>query len=320
MNILITGGAGFIGSHLCDVLLQEESNVVTVLDNMSLGNLGNIQHLTNTSRFTLVKGDILEDSVLADIFKTNRFDIVFHLAANSDIAVSHAKPSVDLDNTFMTTFKVLNAMKEHNVKNIVFASTSAIYGDPENKKLTEDFGPLLPVSHYGAGKLASEAFISSFVENYNMQAWIVRFPNVVGERATHGAIFDFIRKAQNNAYLEVLGNGEQNKPYVYVKDLVAALVYVWQNSYDKINIYNVGVETRTKVKDIAKIVLEELNSSKEIQFTGGKQGWIGDVPEFQYDLTKIHELGWAAKLTSDESVRKAVQEILKLQKVVSPDI
>jgi UDP-glucose 4-epimerase len=316
MNILVTGGAGFIGSHLCDVLIKDESNKITVLDNLSLGRLENIKHLADDSRFAFVKGDILDSDLFADLFSNSAFDIVFHLAANSDIAISHQKPQVDLESTFLTTFRVLDMMRQHQVKSLVFASTSAIYGDPANHKLTENFGPLLPVSHYGAGKLASEAFISSFAENYGIQAWITRFPNVVGERATHGAIFDFIRKAQSDqADLEVLGNGEQNKPYVYVKDLVNALVYVWKNSSQKINLYNIGVDSRTKVSQIARIVLEELGSAKEIRYTGGTQGWVGDVPQFEYDLTKIHNLGWKAGLTSDESVRKSVQEILKLQSI-----
>lgn len=314
MEILVTGGAGFIGSHLCDALLKDKKNTITVFDNLSLGKLQNIQHLDENDMFHFVQGDILDYEAFADVFKNKSFDIIFHLAANSDIAVSHSKPSVDLENTFLTTFKVLEMARLNDIKQIVFSSTSAIYGDPETLRLKEDFGPLLPVSHYGAGKLASEAFISSFAENYGIKAWIVRFPNVVGERATHGAIFDFIRKAQSDQPdLEVLGNGEQNKPYLYVKDLVEAVLYVWQNSSEKINLFNIGVDSRTKVKNIAQVVLEELGSDKQIRFTGGKQGWVGDVPEFQYDLTKIHDFGWKSKLTSDESVRKAVQEILKIQ-------
>ena len=315
MNILITGGAGFIGSHLCDFLIADnEKNIITVLDNLSLGRLDNIKHLENHPQFRFVEGDVLNEETLSGLFAYSNFETVFHLAANSDIAVSHKKPQVDLDSTFLTTFRVLDAMRRHDVKNIVFASTSAIYGDPLNQKLTEDFGPLLPVSHYGAGKLASEAFISSFTENYGMKAWIVRFPNVVGERATHGAIFDFIRKAQSEAPdLEVLGNGAQNKPYVYVKDLVGAILFVWKSVSEKINLYNIGVNSRTRVSKIAQTVLEELGSTKEIRYTGGAQGWVGDVPEFEYDLTKIHQLGWTASLSSDEAVRKAIQEILKLQ-------
>ena len=312
MNILITGGAGFIGSHLCDYLYKEKHNLI-IVDNLSLGTKDNIKHLIGKERFEFIKGDILDDNILNSIFKKYSFDIIFHMAANSDIAQSFENPNIDKDNTFMTTYKLLEKMKQYKVKKIVFASTSAIYGDTSDL-LNENYGPLKPVSHYGASKLASEAFISSFVENYNMQAWIVRFPNVVGERATHGVIYDFIKKLRKNPdELEVLGNGEQYKPYLYVKDLVEAILFVWKNSNDKLNVFNLGVNSRTKVKDIANMVIEEMGLNSQIKYTGGDRGWIGDVPEFNYDLTKIHELGWKAKNNSDEAVRKAIKYILSLE-------
>lgn len=311
MKILITGGAGFIGSHLCDYLLADGHQIV-VLDNLSLGRENNISHLQSNINFKFIKGDILDNNLLEDIFNTEKLEVVFHMAANSDIAQSFHNPDVDKDNTFMTTYVLLNMMKKYKVKKIVFASTSAIYGDTADV-LHENYGPLKPVSHYGAAKLASESFISSFVENYGLQAWIVRFPNVVGERATHGVIFDFIKKLRNNnSTLEVLGNGEQFKPYLYVKDLVEAILFVWKNADQKINIYNLGVNSRTKVKDIAQMVIEEMKLDAVIEYTGGDRGWIGDVPEFNYDLTKINTFGWQAKSTSNEAVRKAIQYILTL--------
>jgi UDP-glucose 4-epimerase len=311
MKILITGGVGFIGSHLCDALIENE---IIVLDNLSLGKMSNINHLLDNKKFTFVKGDILEESLLDDLFKNHSFDVVFHMAANSDIAQSFENPDIDKDNTFMTTYMILKYMKKYNVKKIVFASTSAIYGDTSDL-LHEDYGPLKPVSHYGAAKLSSESFISSFVENYNFQAWIVRFPNVVGERATHGVIYDFIKKLRKNpSKLEVLGDGEQYKPYLYVKDLVDAILFVYQNANEKLNIFNLGVNSRTKVKDIARMVIEEMNLNATIEYTGGDRGWIGDVPEFNYDLSKINNFGWTAKYTSDEAVRKAIKYILTLDK------
>ena len=308
-SILITGGAGFIGSHLCDALIND--NKITVIDNLSLGRMNNIEHLLDNKSFKFIKGDLLTDN-LDSIFAEGRFDTVIHLAANSDIAVSHDNPNIDKDHTFMTTYCVLEMMKKYHTKELIFSSTSAIYGDTA-EVLHEGYGPLTPVSHYGAGKLASEAFISSFVENYGIQAWIVRFPNVVGERATHGVIFDFIKKLnKNNRELEVLGDGEQYKPYLYVKDLVEAILFVWKNSSDKLNIYNLGVNSRTKVKDIAALVIEEMKLNANIKYTGGDRGWIGDVPEFNYDLTKVNNLGWKADNTSNEAVRKAIQYILTL--------
>jgi UDP-glucose 4-epimerase len=277
-----------------------------------LGRENNISHLVGNSAFRFIKGDILNSELLDQIFKENNFDVVFHMAANSDIAQSFHNPSVDKDNTFMTTYMLLDMMKKYNVKKIVFASTSAIYGDTADV-LHENYGPLKPVSHYGAAKLASESFISSFVENYGIQAWIVRFPNVVGERATHGVIFDFIKKLRkDDTKLEVLGNGEQFKPYLYVKDLVEAILFVWKNSNERLNVYNLGVDSRTKVKDIAKMVIEEMSLNATIEYTGGDRGWVGDVPEFNYDLSKINNFGWKAKNTSNEAVKKAIQYILTL--------
>jgi len=310
MKILITGGAGFIGSHLCDYLIKENNHVV-VVDNLSLGKEENIKHLLNNKNFKFYKQEILDNKGMREIFTKEKFDIVFHLAANSDIAKSRLDPSVDFNNTFMTTYTVLNLMKEFNVKKLVFASTSAIYGETTTV-LNENYGPLFPVSLYGAAKLASEGFITAFGENYGIQVWITRFPNVIGERATHGVILDFIKKLKANPKeLTVLGNGEQNKPYIYVKDLVEAIIYVWTHSNEKINCYNIGVETRTKVKDIARMTIKEMNLDATIKYSGGDRGWIGDVPEFKYDLTKIHALGWKAKFTSDEAVLKSVKYILQ---------
>lgn len=309
-KILVTGGAGFIGSHLCDYLLMDD-NYVIVVDNLLLGRESNISHLYQNSKFRFYKEDILNYENMSKIFKEENLEVVFHLAANSDIAVSRENPDIDLNNTFMTTYYILNLMKEHEIKKIVFSSTSAIYGET-NEKISEDHGPLFPISHYGAGKLSSEAFISSFAENNDMQAWIIRFPNVVGERATHGVLIDFINKLKKNpSELEVLGNGEQLKQYIYVKDMVEAILFVWKNSNEKINFYNVGVESRTKVKNIAKMIIREIGLKATIKYTGGKRGWVGDVPAFDYDLTKINKLGWKAKHSSDEAVKIAIRTMIK---------
>lgn len=310
MNILITGGAGFIGSHLSDKLLAEGHNVV-IYDNLSLGKLSNIEKALSNSNCSFVKGDINNSEEFHEVFKKNSFDVVFHMAANSDIARSHANPNVDFDNTLKTTYNVLLAMKEFGVKNIVFASTSAIYGDT-GVSVDENFGPLFPISHYGASKLASEAYISSFCENYGFKAWITRFPNVVGERATHGAIYDFINKLKKNPNeLEVLGDGTQIKPYLYVKDLVDAILLVWKTTSNQINYYNLGVESRTTVREMAEMVIEEMGLDATIKYTGGNKGWVGDVPQFSYSLDKIHSLGWKASFSSNDAIRKSIQYILE---------
>ena len=309
MKILVTGGAGFIGSHLCDVLIADGHNV-TVVDNLVLGKVENIEHLINNPNFRFFKEDLNNGHAMNMIFMDGEFDMVYHLAANSDIQKGGKDPLVDYQLTFNTTFNVLQMMKKYEVKKFFFASTSAIYGETYDV-LNEDYGPLKPVSNYGAGKLASEAFISAFASTYHIQTWITRFPNVVGERFTHGVIYDFIHKLQKNPNeLEVLGNGEQCKPYVYVKDLVAGIQFVINNSNEPYNVYMLGSDTRTKVKEIAAMVIEEMGLNASIRYTGGDRGWVGDVPEFRYDLTKVNNLGWKASYDSNGAVRKAIQMAL----------
>lgn len=309
MKILVTGGAGFIGSHLCDVLIADGHNV-TVVDNLVLGKVENIEHLINNPNFRFLREDLNNGHAMDMIFKDGEFDMVYHLAANSDIQKGGKDPMVDYQLTFNTTFNVLQMMKKYEVKKFFFASTSAIYGETYDV-LNEDYGPLKPVSNYGAGKLASEAFISAFASTYHIQTWITRFPNVVGERFTHGVIYDFIHKLQKNPNeLEVLGNGEQCKPYVYVKDLVAGIQFVINNSNEPYNVYMLGSDTRTKVKEIAAMVIEEMGLNASIRYTGGDRGWVGDVPEFRYDLMKVNNLGWKASYDSNGAVRKAIQMAL----------
>lgn len=307
MNILITGGAGFIGSHLCDSLMAD-GHTITVVDNLVLGRKENIAHLMGHENFRFVESDMLNHERMREVFREGNFDMVYHLAANSDIQKGGRDPQVDYQLTFNTTFGLLMLMREFDVKKLFFASTSAIFGEVVGE-IDENFGPLQPVSNYGAGKLASEAFISAFSSTYNIQTWITRFPNVVGERFTHGVIFDFIRKLRNNpAELEVLGNGEQCKPYIYVKDLVDGIRYVIAHSFERFNVYNLGPESRTKVKEIAQMVIEEMGLEATIKYTGGDRGWVGDVPEFRYNLSKVNGLGWKAPHTSNESVRLAIQK------------
>ncbi len=309
MKILVTGGAGFIGSHLDDALIAR-GHKITVVDNLVLGRMENIQHLMATPKFKFIKADLLDMDIMRTVFAEGDFDMVYHLAANSDIQKGGKDPMVDYNLTFNTTFNVLQLMKEYGVKKLFFASTSAIYGETY-EVLNEDYGPLKPVSNYGAGKLASEAFISAFSSNEDIQVWITRFPNVVGERFTHGVIYDFIHKLQANPNeLEVLGNGEQCKPYVYVKDLVEGILHVIDHAKEKYNVYMLGSDTRTKVKEIAQMVIDEMGLNATIRYTGGDRGWKGDVPEFRYDLTKVNNLGWIAPHNSNESVRLAIQKAL----------
>lgn len=311
MKILITGGAGFIGSHICD-RLHARGHELVIADNLVLGRLENIAHLTREPTVKFIEMDVSERDALDAVFAEHDFDCVFHMAANSDIARSHADPDVDFINTFQTTYSVLESMRKHGVKKIVFASTSAIYGEAPGK-IREDHGPLFPISHYGAAKMASEAFLSSFCENYGFQAWITRFPNVVGDRSTHGAVYDFVRKLRKTPNrLEVLGDGTQVKPYVHVSDLVDAILFTWDTATEKVNFFNIGGDTRASVRRIAEIAVEESdNPDAEIHYTGGDRGWIGDVPKVEYDTSKIKALGWAPKLDSESAVRAAARSIFE---------
>lgn len=308
MKALVTGGAGFIGTHLVKNLLNRGLEVV-VVDNFTLGHQENVDCFGDNSNYKFYNVNIEETEKFCETLKDEKFDIVYHLAANSDIQKGGRMPSVDFNDTFMTTYSVLELMRRNDIKNLFFSSTSAIYGDKQ-MLLTEDLGDLKPISYYGGAKYASEGFISSYTFMNDLNTVVFRFPNVIGPNLTHGVIYDFVNKLQNNPNeLEILGDGTQTKPYLYVIDLVEAITMFTLDIEMKkgVQVYNAGVETATSVTTIADIVCEELGyENVKYNYTGGNIGWKGDVPKFQYDLTKIHNMGWKAKHTSDESVRDTV--------------
>lgn len=308
MNILVTGGAGFIGSHLVDLLLDKGHKVACV-DNLYLGRVENIEHQLHNKNFKFYKFDVLNFGRLNNLFQKVSFDAVFHLVANSDIKQSSADTALDLRLNFMSTCNVLEAMRQNKVKEIIFASTSAIFGETD-KTIMEDMGPLIPISFYGASKLAAEAYVSAYVHNFGFKAWLIRFPNVIGKRATHGIIYDLMHKLKKNKkMLLVLGNGTQEKPYLYVKELVEGMVYVWQHAKDDYNYFNLGSKSTIKVSTIVEVLLEELNLTgrTHIKYTGGDRGWVGDVPRFKYSLNKVNKLGWKARLNSEQAVRLTIR-------------
>lgn len=309
-HILVTGGAGFIGSHLCDRFLAQET-CVTAVDDLSLGRLEHLAPARENSRFSFIRGDILEPGFLDPIFREGKFDTVFHLAANSDIQLGGRETDRDLNLTFLTTFRVLDAMRKFNVRDLVFASSSAIYGEVE-EEIGEDHGPLRPVSFYGAAKNAAESYISAFAHQFGMRSWIFRFPNVVGDRLTHGVVHDFIKQLQSDpTQLTILGGGEQLKPFLHVNDLIDAMLLAQKRLLEPVNCLNVGPETRTTVRQIAEIVVEEMGlDDVPFHFTGGTGGWKGDIPRYQYDLTRIKSLGWRPRHTSDQAIRLAVRQTL----------
>lgn len=315
MKILVTGGAGFIGSYMTGNLL-EAGHVVLVYDNLVLGKEEFLAPYQENEKFSFVKADLLDMPTLKETMQG--VDLVWHLAANSDISYGAKYTDVDLSNGTIATYNVLEAMRLCGVKQIVFASTSAVYGDTGGGfAIPEHYGPLFPISLYGASKLACEGLISAFCHNFKMQAWIYRFANIVGVNGTHGAIVDFIAKLQkDNSKLEILGNGKQAKPYLHVSDCVAGMLYGYEHANEEINYFNLGVEGATNVTRIAEIVREEMALPEaEFIYTGGARGWVGDVPQVRFDIAKMTGLGWKATYSSDEAVRKSVREQLGKEKV-----
>ena len=309
MNILVAGGAGFIGSHLIDSLLAEGNSVVCA-DKLIMGDK-NIQHLYGRDDFKFYNAELADQNKVDQIFSENKIDVVYHFAANSDIQKGGREPSIDFNDTLLTTRALLEGMRKADVKKMFFASTSAVYGEMLDVELTETIGGLMPVSYYGGTKLASEALISSYVSMCDMSVVIFRFPNVIGPRLTHGAVFDFIRKLRKNpAELEILGNGTQCKPYIYVLDLVEAIMKLTQEFNQGEIVYNISVIGEgTTVTHIAEIVVEELGlQNVKFNYTGGDRGWKGDVPRFSYDISKVLATGWRPKHTSDEAVRQTVKD------------
>jgi UDP-glucose 4-epimerase len=310
MNILVTGGAGFIGSHVCKALLAKKHKVICV-DNFFLGSPEQIAHLRQCEGFVFYEMDVCSHETLNLMFKEEAVEQVFHLAANSDIQASSLGPEVEFRNTCETTFSVLECMRRNGVKRIFFASTGAVYGDKQGASVGEQGWELEPVSYYGAAKLGSEALIWAYSHMNDISCLIFRFPNVVGPRLTHGVIYDFMRKLKADPkHLHILGDGTQAKPYMHITDLLLA-IFFFDNGEKGVRIYNVGVDSLTTVKHIADSVCKKMNlQDVEYTYTGGRGGWLGDVPVFAYNLEKIHASGWNAKYKSNEAVEITIDEEL----------
>lgn len=310
-SILVTGGAGFIGSHLVDRLLLE--NRVTVLDNFSSGRREHISHHLKNPNFELIKADIFDTKALEKAVDGK--DIVFHLAANPDVKLGAKDTRVHLDQNVLATYNILEAMRKAGICQIAFTSTSTVYGEADVVPTPEDYGPLKPISLYGASKLCCEALISSYCHTFEMQSWIYRFANIVGERGTHGVLVDFIRKLRGNQKeLEILGSGKQRKSYLEVKDCVDAMVHCVDRSKEETNIFNIGSSDSVDVTGIADIVAEQMGLSEvKYRYTGGVdgRGWKGDVKVMQLSIERISRLGWTPRHSSSESIKVAVEALLR---------
>jgi len=308
MAYFVTGGAGFIGSHLVDRLTNIGS--VTVYDNLTSGKKEFIKHHLDKSNFQFIQADLLEFNTLERAMKDH--DVVFHMAANPDARAGIEDTDLDLKQGTIATYNVLESMRLNKISKIVFASSSTVYGETPIEPIPEDYGPLQPISLYGASKLASEGLITAFCHLFNIQAWIFRFANIVGVRATHGVILDFINKLKRNPNeLEILGNGTQEKPYIHVEDCVEGILYGFQHSEGKVNIFNLGTSLSTNVNTIAQILVENIGlANVRFKHTGGNRGWPGDVPQVRFDTSRMKNLGWEPRYTSDEAVRRAIRDIL----------
>jgi UDP-glucose 4-epimerase len=309
MRAFVTGGAGFIGSHLVDKLLSIGYNV-TSYDNLSSGNKDFFKYHLNNNNFKFIKGDLLDQNSVKKAIKNN--DVVFHIAANPFVRLGEKQTRLDLEQGAIATYNTLEAMRLNNIRKIVFSSSSVVYAETPDISIPETYGPTLPISLYGAGKLAAEGLISAFCGTFGFQTWIFRFANVVGSRGTHGVIVDFIDKLKNNPKeLEILGNGKQQKPYLHVSDIVDGILFGLKHSNEQINLFNLGCNSNTTVTKIAEMTVEEMGlSNVKFKYTGGTRGWPGDVPRFQLDISKINKFGWNEKYSSDDAVRKAIREIL----------
>ncbi|WJF89586.1 NAD-dependent epimerase/dehydratase family protein [Paraburkholderia bonniea] len=315
MSVLITGVAGFVGCNLAQTLLEQGQTVFGV-DNLCRGRRENLAAVSANPRFAFSVVDMADLAAYRTAFEAfharDPVTEVWHLAANSDIPAGVNDANVDLRDTFMTTFNTLEIMKSLEIGMLAFASSSAIYGDLGSAPLVEDIGPLLPISNYGAMKLASEVAISAAAESYLKEVFIYRFPNVIGVPATHGVMLDFVRKLHATPdNLTVLGNGTQQKSYLHVEELVDAMLYIRTHAKDRLNYFNVGVDDEgVTVRFIAEEVVRAAAPSAQITFGEGNKGWVGDVPRFCYSIDKLRALGWQPKLKSVEAVRKAIGQIV----------
>ena len=309
---IITGGAGFIGSHFIDVLLDnKETELVTIFDNFCNGHSWHYAHHINDKRLKVVCDTIENISALSQVMDGH--DTVIHLASNADIAKASTDPTVDFWQGTALTNCVLEAMRITGTKRLLYASGSGVYGDHSEIEFQEDYGPLLPISTYGASKLAGESLIHSYCCMFGISAVCFRFANVVGERQTHGVCYDFIKKLlKDPTILSIWGNGTQDKSYIYVKDVVNAVLLANEKLDKSFEVYNVATEESIIVKEIAELVVVHMKLSNiKFEYTGGNCGFLGDVPIIKLSSKKIRKLGWKNSLTTKEAISKSILDMLK---------
>ncbi len=315
MKILVTGGAGFIGSHLVDRLM-EDGYEVRVLDDLSAGSLENLKGWIDHERFEFMQGDLRRRDVCEKAVKG--IDAVFHLAANPEVRIGAQSPELLYETNVLITYNLLEAIRKEDIKALAFTSSSTVYGEAKKIPTPEDYGPLEPISVYGGAKLAAEALIAGYAHTFDIKAVVFRLANIIGKRSNHGVIYDFINKLKANPdRLEILGDGTQRKSYLHVSDTVEAMLYLFKEflKEDKIyDAYNIGSEDWITVTEIAEIVSREMGLNPEFYFTGGVdggRGWKGDVKIMLLNIEKAKAKGWKPKMNSREAVERTVKELLE---------
>jgi UDP-glucose 4-epimerase len=305
LRIFVTGAAGFIGSNMVDRLLAA-GHAVIGYDNFSTGKRTFVADALRNPQFTLQEADLLDREKLAEAMRGA--ELVMHFAANADVRFGTDHPRKDLDQNTIVTWNVLEAMREHGCRRIVFSSTGSIYGEPEIFPTPETCPFPVQTSLYGASKLAAEGLIQAYCEGFGMQGYIFRFVSILGERYSHGHVFDFCKQlSEHPDHLHVLGNGHQRKSYLYVQDCIDAILMALEKAKDKVNIFNLGTDEFCEVNESIGWICEYLGLHPKLTYAGGERGWIGDSPFILLDCTRMRSLGWRPKLTIKEAVLATIK-------------
>ena len=305
-KVFVTGGAGFIGSTLVDRLAQDQRREVVVYDNFSTGVERFLSQARQSANVRVIQADLLDTQSLTQSMQG--CDFVFHLAANADVRFGTDHPRKDLEQNTIVTFNVLEAMRQNGIRRIAFSSTGSVYGETAVIPTPETAPFPIQTSLYGASKLAGEGMIAAYAEGFDFQAYIFRFVSILGERYTHGHVFDFYQKLMADpARLEILGDGRQRKSYLYVQDCIDAMFCAIEKAPDKVNVFNLGTDEYCEVNDSVGWITEYLGLKPRLEYTGGRQGWIGDNPFIFLDCAKIRSLGWQPRLTIRQGILQTVQ-------------
>ena len=305
MRILVTGCAGFIGSSFVDRLISQ-GHYVLGMDNFSTGQRQFLTAALQSSNFRLVEADLLDEAMMKSVFAGS--EMVVHFAANADVRYGTEHSRRDLEQNTIATYNVLEAMRANGIKRIAFSSTGSVYGEAVVIPTPEDAPFPIQTSLYGASKLAGEALIAAYCEGFGFQSWIFRFVSILGERYTHGHVFDFYKQLKDDpTQLRVLGNGKQRKSYLYIDDCLDAMLVAMDKANEKVNIFNLGVDGYCEVNDSIGWISQTLGVNPTLNYVGGDRGWIGDNPFIFLDTKKIRSLGWVPKHSISEGVVKTVE-------------